>query len=86
MASRFWNQIKIQIEIRPKFTQICLLCITLFTQDLVHGKKGYTIDQKQKFGDIHAMVIAGDSPWLVTMCDLLGCQAQYSKALFGIPS
>jgi len=30
MASRFWNQIEIQIEIRPKFNQIWLLCITLF--------------------------------------------------------
>jgi len=29
VASCFWNQIEIQIEIRPKFTQICLLCITL---------------------------------------------------------
>ena len=33
MASRFWNQIKIQIEIRPKFDQNWLLCITLFKKN-----------------------------------------------------
>jgi hypothetical protein len=32
-----------------------------FTQDLVHSKMGYTTGQKQKFGGIHGMVIAGDS-------------------------